>query len=83
MRPSSRRPWPKAIGTGHLDFHSAPDAACRIAGTFVIARDRLVGNHELRGWTSVMFMTRADDDVQGWVRSERLKVTGTLGPTAP
>jgi len=30
-----------------------------------------------------MFMTRAGDDVQGWVRSERLKVTGTLGPTAP
>jgi hypothetical protein len=33
------------------------------------------------GWSSVMYVNpRTGVDVSGWVRSERLKATGTMGP---
>jgi hypothetical protein len=69
-------------GSGRLQFYSAPNAACAIDGVFVIPKDFLVGYAQTdSGWTSVMYVNpRTGADVSGWVRSERLKVTGTMGP---
>lgn len=70
------------IGPGRLQFYSAPNAACAMSGIFVIPRDKLVAYAQTdSGWTSVMYVNpRTGADVSGWVRSERLKVTGTMGP---
>ncbi len=69
-------------GAGRLQFYSAPNPRCAISGVFVIPNDKLVGYAQTDGgWTSVMYVNpRTGVDVSGWVRSERLKATGTMGP---
>ena len=69
-------------GSGRLQFYSAPNLRCAMDGVFVIPKDELVayaGTSD--GWASVMYVNpRTGADVSGWVRSERLKATGTMGP---
>ena len=69
-------------GKGRLQFYSAPNAGCAMNGVFVIPKDTLVSYAVTNdGWTSVMYINpKTGDDVSGWVRSERLKATGTMGP---
>jgi len=70
------------IGTGRLQFYSAPSTQCAVKGVFIIPNDQVVTYAETKdGWSSVMYVNpRTGNDVSGWVRSERLKATGTLGP---
>jgi hypothetical protein len=69
------------IGTGRLQFYSAPQADCAMTGVFVIPNDALIAYAETRdGWTSVMYLRKQGDDGSGWVRSSRLNFTGTMGP---
>jgi hypothetical protein len=70
------------IGSGRLQFYSAPSLHCPINGVFVIPRDELIAYAETGdGWSSVMYMNpKTGDSVSGWVRSARLKLTGTVGP---
>jgi len=70
------------IGTGRLQFYSAPSLRCPIDGVFVIPRDELIAYAETSdGWSSVMYTNPKTGDVaSGWVRSARLKQTGTVGP---
>jgi hypothetical protein len=69
-------------GSGRLQFYSAPNLRCAMNGVFVIAKDELVAYAQTDdGWSSVMYVNpRTGADVSGWVRSERLKATGTVGP---
>ncbi len=68
-------------GTGRLQFYSAPNRRCAMTGVFVIPKDQLVEYGRTDdGWSSVMYAPRNRDDVSGWVRSDRLKETGTEGP---
>jgi hypothetical protein len=69
-------------GTGRLQFYSAPNFHCPLDGVFVIPKDQLVAYAQTDdGWSSVMYINpRTGNDVSGWVRSARLKVTGTMGP---
>ncbi|QOZ48528.1 hypothetical protein XH89_04360 [Bradyrhizobium sp. CCBAU 53340] len=69
-------------GAGRLQFYSAPNADCSMKGIFVIPKDELIAYARTDdGWSSVMYMNpRTTDSVSGWVRSERLKQTGTVGP---
>jgi len=70
------------IGTGRLQFYSAPKLSCVMSGVFVIPKDWLIEYAQTSdGWSSVMYNNpRTNDDVSGWVRTDRLKVTGTMGP---
>lgn len=70
-------------GMGRLQFYSAPNLHCPINGVFVIPNDQLVAYAQSDdGWSSVMYINpRTGNDVSGWVRSARLKVTGTMGPS--
>ena len=70
------------VGTGRLQFHSAPDGACPMKGVFIIPKDEVIAYAQTRdGWSSVMYLNpRTGNDVSGWVRSGRLKTTGTMGP---
>jgi hypothetical protein len=69
-------------GSGRLQFYSAPSLRCVMDGVFVIPNDKLVAYAQTDdGWMSVMYVNpRTGADVSGWVRSERLKATGTMGP---
>lgn len=69
-------------GAGRLQFYSAPEPGCPMKGIFVIPRDELIAYARTgNGWSSVMYMNpRTTDSVSGWVRSERLRQTGTVGP---
>lgn len=69
-------------GSGRLQFYSAPNLHCPMEGVFVIPNDKLVAYAETNdGWSSVMYVNpKTGNDVSGWVRSNRLKVTGTMGP---
>jgi len=70
------------VGRGRLQFYSAPSRQCALQGVFIIPKDQVVTYAETEdGWSSVMYFNpRSGDDVSGWVRSERLKITGTVGP---
>lgn len=69
-------------GAGRLQFHSAPNERCPMNGVFVIPNDRLIAYAETDdGWSSVMYTNpRTGNVVSGWVKSERWKQTGTVGP---
>jgi hypothetical protein len=69
-------------GAGRLQFYSAPNVRCSMNGVFVIPRDSLIVYAETNdGWSSVIYVNpRTGDDVSGWVRSARLKTTGTIAP---
>ena len=68
-------------GAGRLQFYSAPNLACAMNGIFVIPKDELIAYAQtVDGWASVTYTPRTGDAVSGWVRSARLKETGTVGP---
>ena len=69
-------------GAGRLQFYSAPNERCTMSGVFVIPKDELVAYAETdNGWSQMMYMNpRTGNMVSGWVRSARLKQTGTVGP---
>ena len=71
------------VGTGRLQFYSAPNPQCPILGTFVIPKDEVVVYAETNdGWSSVAYFGgKTANNVSGWVRSARLKTTGTMGPS--
>ena len=69
------------IGAGRLQFYSAPNPKCAMPGVFVIPKDELIAYAQSQdGWSSVMYSNPGTgNDVSGWVRSSRLKQTGTMG----
>ena len=69
-------------GAGRLQFYSAPDLRCAMPGVFVIGKDQLVGYAQTGDgkWTSVMYQQEGGGAVSGWLRSARLKETGTVRP---
>jgi hypothetical protein len=69
------------MGAGHLQFYSAPKTDCMMTGVFVIPKDELITYAQSNdGWSSVMYSNpRTGNTVSGWVKSSRLKATGTVG----
>jgi len=69
-------------GTGRLQFYSAPNIRCPIDGVFVIPKDELIAYAQTNNsWSFVTYTNpRTGNSVSGWVRSTRLKETGTVGP---
>jgi hypothetical protein len=68
-------------GKGRLYFYSAPSSDCRQEDTFVIPGDSLVLYSDFKGWYNVgFFNSKSGKDAFGWVKPERLKYKGTLGP---
>ena len=69
------------IGAGRLQFYSAPSPDCVMEGVFVVPKDELIAYGQSNdGWSSVMYTNpRTGNNVSGWVKSSRLKTTGTVG----
>lgn len=74
---SSRQPQPAsfaAAGEGRLQFHSAPDERCEIAGIFVVPGDRLEASRVHGRYTLVFYQhPKVARVAAGWVDSARLK----------
>ena len=68
-------------GAGRLQFYSAPDPHCAMKGVFVIPNDELIAYAQSNdGWSSVMYSNpKTGNSVSGWVKSARLRQTGTVG----
>jgi hypothetical protein len=77
---SSRR----VIGVGRLQFHSAPDAACRMRGVFILPGELVTAHAESGGYTSVYYLNpNNSNEAGGWVRSDRLVPAGAAVPRKP
>jgi hypothetical protein len=69
------------IGAGRLQLYSAPNPGCRMQGVFVVPKDQLVAYAQSREWSSVTYSNlKTGNTVSGWVKSSRLRMTGTVGP---
>lgn len=66
------------VGQGRLQFYSAPDASCTMAGWFVLPGDVLFAKFHYKGFTKVSFiaMKKSDREVTAWVTASRLKENG-------
>ena len=69
------------VGAGRLQFYAAPSLGCIMTGVFVVPKDELIAYAQSDdGWTSVMYLNpKTGNTVSGWVKSSRLKETGTVG----
>ena len=80
--PSLSPPLSEVVtGSGRLQFYSAPNLDCAMTGVFVIQKDELIAYAQSdHGWSSVTYENpKTGNTVSGWVRSSRLKATGTVG----
>lgn len=66
------------VGSGRLQFYSAPDLSCKMAGWFVLPGDTLFAKFVYKGFTKVSFiaMKKSDREVTAWVVSSRLLENG-------
>jgi len=63
----------QVVGSGRLQFHAAPDAACRMQGVFILPGEPVEADREMSGYTAVWYRNpRTGADATGWVRSDRL-----------
>ncbi|KAB0644160.1 hypothetical protein F7R21_03955 [Burkholderia latens] len=70
------------IGSGRLQFYSAPDYTCKTPGVFILTGESVDAYTSYHGFTFVAYQNpRKTSPVRGWVRSNRLR-SNSLG-TAP
>lgn len=70
-------------GAGRLYFHTAPSEACIDKKVFVVPGDRLMARTESGPWSEIEYMDKDGEMYNGWVLTQRLQFTGTLGNTDP
>ncbi|WP_246327084.1 hypothetical protein [Burkholderia guangdongensis] len=62
------------IGSGRLQFYSAPSLECKMKGVFILTGESVNAYIKYNGFTSVAYVSSKNNDpVKGWVRSTRLK----------
>ncbi|MCL4665533.1 hypothetical protein [Burkholderia pseudomallei] len=70
------------IGSGRLQFYSAPDYTCKTPGVFILTGESVDAYTSYHGFTFVAYQNpKKTSPVRGWVRSNRLR-SNSLG-TAP
>lgn len=68
----------KVLGTGRLQFYSAPSQKCVIDGVFILPGERVESYMTYGDFTSVMYINeKTGGDASGWVLTSRLRGTGT------
>lgn len=73
----------RVVGSGRAALYLAPDEACKDT-KFLIPRDSVAVYTPYKQWMYVMFVhPKSGVDTSAWIREERLKTTGTLGPAKP
>ncbi|WP_257010496.1 hypothetical protein [Burkholderia ubonensis] len=73
------------IGSGRLQFYSAPDSACKMPGVFILTGESVDAYTSYHGFTSVAYQnSKKTSLVRGWVRSNRLRSNGLgVAPRRP
>ncbi|WP_143062207.1 hypothetical protein [Paraburkholderia diazotrophica] len=67
----------QVAGNGRLQFYSAPDVKCKMAGVFILPHQKIDAYYTYGYYTSVVYIdVKTGSNVSGWVRSNRLKSTG-------
>jgi hypothetical protein len=62
------------MGAGRLQFHSAPDLACRQAGVFILTGEAVQARAQYGEFTLVNYVNpRTGGQAQGWVQTSRLR----------
>ncbi|TGN96342.1 hypothetical protein PL79_017515 [Burkholderia sp. USMB20] len=62
------------IGSGRLQFYSAPDYACKTPGVFILTGESVDAYTSYHGFTFVAYQnSKKTSPVRGWVRSSRLR----------
>lgn len=74
-----------AIGSGRLQFYSAPDYSCKLPGVFILTGESVDAYTSYHGFTSVAYQNpKKTSPVRGWVRSNRLRPNGLgVAPRQP
>ena len=73
----------RVVGKGRAALYLAPDEACKDT-KFLIPRDLVTVYTPHDGWMYVMFVhPKTGEDTSAWIREDRLKTTGTIGPAKP
>lgn len=63
----------QVVGSGRLQFHTAPNAACRMQGVFILPGEPVEADRDMAGFTAVWYRNpRTGGEANGWVRSNRL-----------
>jgi len=77
--------WPPlgyvVAGTGRLYFHTEPSSTCIQKDIFVVPGDSLTSRADSGDWSKVEYLARNGEYYEGWVVSNRLAFTGTVGNT--
>ncbi len=66
-------------GNERLYFFSAPSEKCVEKAVFVVGGDALVAYEKYGNWTQVSYFSKDGKTYEGWVATNRLKFTGTMG----
>ncbi|WP_081057788.1 hypothetical protein [Burkholderia vietnamiensis] len=65
------------IGSGRLQFYSAPDYSCKLPGVFILTGESVDAYTSYHGFTSVVYQnSKKATPVRGWVSSNRLRGNG-------
>ena len=71
------------IGTGRLQFYSAPNPGCAMKSVFVVPKDGLIAYAQSGEWSSVMYSNPATGDtVSTALRYQFVGSPGTFGGSA-
>lgn len=75
----------QVIGSGRLQFYSAPNSACKVRGVFILPNETVDAYTEYNNFTSVIYINvKTKTKATGWVESSRLKPTGLgIAPHQP
>jgi len=68
----------EVVGTGRLQFYSAPSTACSLPGRFILPKESVDAYTEYDRFTYVVYNNlKTGSQVSGWVKSFRLRFTGS------
>ena len=71
----------KVIKSGRLYFHTAPHPDCKDPNVFIIKNDHVTTYTNYNGYDYIMYMSKSGEPFSGWVKSNALTTSGTMGPS--
>ncbi|HEM8137525.1 TPA: hypothetical protein U2M34_000375 [Providencia rettgeri] len=72
----------KVIGNGRAHFYYSPNVNCKEKNLFLIKDDLVNASIVYDDFTSIMYLNKNGQVIDGWIKSNRLTPTGTgIGPS--
>ena len=67
------------VGSGNLNFYSAPNDRCRMKGPSAAVGSYLTIYKPHENWVNVMYIQKGGKDIIGWAPKDRVKIVGQYG----